>query len=261
MVKRSEIFMLIKNFFIKHILVVSVVLTILVVLVVNSFKVPNPNVILLTAVVYLTFLGGSRCGFLSGFIVMVYSIYFFSILYHFGSFTIDNLKRIIVIMIFVPMIKIKQQLKMKGTKNMKIRKMTIDDYQAVYQLWNDTAGIGMRSADDSKDGIMKYLDRNPETCFVAESENKIIGAILSGHDGRRGYIYHTAVINTVRKQGIGTKLVNIAIAALKKQGINKVALVAFETNESGNCFWESQGFEERTDLVYRNKSISNNSNL
>lgn len=141
---------------------------------------------------------------------------------------------------------------------MKIRKMTIDDYKAVYELWNNTPGMGMRNVDDSKEGIEKYLKRNPETCFVAEVENKIVGVILSGHDGRRGYIYHTAVINTARKQGVGANLVNTAIEALKEQGINKVALVAFETNKLGNSFWESQGFKERNDLVYRNKSLNDN---
>lgn len=81
---------------------------------------------------------------------------------------------------------------------------------------------------------------------------------MSGHDGRRGYIHHTSVNDTVRKQGIGTALVNTAIEALKEQGINKVALVAFRTNKLGNSFWESQGFVERTDLVYRNKSLNDN---
>ena len=141
---------------------------------------------------------------------------------------------------------------------MQIKKMTINDYDGVYQLWISTPGMGMRSIDDSKEGIEKYLNRNPETCFVAESENKIIGVILSGHDGRRGYIHHTAVNDTVRKQGIGTTLVNAAIEALKKQGINKVALVAFSTNKLGNSFWESQGFKDRNDLVYRNKSLNYN---
>ncbi|MFT8341498.1 MULTISPECIES: GNAT family N-acetyltransferase [Clostridium] len=79
---------------------------------------------------------------------------------------------------------------------------------------------------------------------------------MSGHYERRGSIYHTAVSNTVRKQVISTKLVNTAIQALKEQGINEVALVAFETNELGNSFWESQEFEERDDLVYRNKSLN-----
>lgn len=141
---------------------------------------------------------------------------------------------------------------------MQIRKMTINDYEKVYQLWTNTPGMGMRSVDDSKEGIAKYLNRNPETCFVAESENEIIGIILSGHDGRRGFIHHTAVNEAVRKQGIGTALLNAALEALKRQGINKVALVAFCTNKLGNSFWESQGFIERTDLVYRNKSLNDN---
>lgn len=139
---------------------------------------------------------------------------------------------------------------------MHIRKMTIDDYENVYKLWTNTAGMGMRSIDDSKEGIAKYLSRNPDTCFVAETENGLVGVILSGHDGRRGFIHHTAVNETLRGQGIGTTLVNAAIEALKAQGINKVALVAFRTNKSGNSFWESQGFTERTDLVYRNKSLN-----
>jgi ribosomal protein S18 acetylase RimI-like enzyme len=141
---------------------------------------------------------------------------------------------------------------------MQIRKMTIDDYERVYHLWTNTPGMGMRSVDDSKEGIAKYLSRNPETCFVAESENEITGVILSGHDGRRGYIHHTAVNEAVRKQGIGTALLNAALEALKRQGVNKVALVAFRTNKLGNSFWESQGFIERTDLVYRNKSLNDN---
>jgi ribosomal protein S18 acetylase RimI-like enzyme len=141
---------------------------------------------------------------------------------------------------------------------MDIRKMTINDYEGLYELWLNTPGMGMRSMDDSKQGIEKYINRNPETCFVAETQNKIVGAILSGHDGRRGYIYHTAVDSSVRHQGIGTKLVNSAIKALKEQGINKAALVAFQTNELGNSFWQAQGFECRTDLVYRNKNLNDN---
>lgn len=141
---------------------------------------------------------------------------------------------------------------------MQIRKMTIDDYEGVYQLWISTPGMGIRSVDDSKEGIEKYLNRNPETCFIAEFENKIIGVILSGHDGRRGYIHHTAVNTTYRMQGTGRALVNAATESLKDQGINKVALVAFGTNNIGNSFWESQGFEDRNDLVYRNKSLNDN---
>ena len=109
--------------------------------------------------------------------------------------------------------------------------------------------------DDSREGIERFLKRNPETCFVAEKDEKIIGVIIAGNDGRRGYIYHTAVNPDYRKQGIGKKLVDNAMRALEKEGINKVALVVFEKNKIGNDFWENIGFTVRDDLVYRNKNI------
>ncbi|MDD4113596.1 MAG: GNAT family N-acetyltransferase [Herbinix sp.] len=137
-----------------------------------------------------------------------------------------------------------------------IRKMTIADYTCVYDLWLNTPGMGLNDLDDSRQGIDKYLRRNPETCFVAEKDNIIIGVILCGNDGRRGYIHHTAVSVVERKNGVGTALVDAAVNALKNEGINKVALVVFSKNELGNSFWEKRGFTVREDLVYRNKSIS-----
>ena len=104
-------------------------------------------------------------------------------------------------------------------------------------------------------GIKQYLKRNPETSFVAEDGATIIGVIICGHDGRRGYIYHTAVHSDYRNQGIAKSLVQHAVLALEAEGINKVALVVFGKNETGNVFWEKLGFPERADLVYRNKSI------
>ena len=136
--------------------------------------------------------------------------------------------------------------------------MTIEDYEQVHDLWMKIHGFGIRSVDDSKEGVERFLKRNPTTSVVAVEDDKIVGAILCGHDGRRGYIYHVAVNDFVRKQGIGTRLVNAAIEVLKEQGINKTVLVAFNKNKLGNSFWESQGFEERTDLVYRNKSLNDN---
>ena len=136
-----------------------------------------------------------------------------------------------------------------------IRVMTIDDYDEVYQLWINTPGMGLNSRDDSKEGIEKYIKRNPTTCFVAETESKIVGVIMAGHDGRRGYIYHTAVSSDYRNQGIGKRLVNSALSALDQEGINKAALVVFERNEIGNEFWSYIGFTERDDLIYRNKNI------
>ena len=139
---------------------------------------------------------------------------------------------------------------------MLIRKMTINDYDGVYRLWLDTPGMGLNTTDDSREGIEKYLHRNPNTCFVAEKNNEIIGVIMSGHDGRRGYIHHTAVKISQRAQGVGSSLLDHAMTALNDEGINKVALVVFERNETGNAFWENRGFTIRSDLVYRNKNIN-----
>lgn len=136
-----------------------------------------------------------------------------------------------------------------------IRTMNIKDYKNVYDLWIHTVGMGLNTTDDSREGIAKYLLRNPNTCFVADDNGKLIGVIMSGHDGRRGFIYHTAVKEEYRGQGIGKKLVNSALEALEREGIHKVALVAFEKNVLGNIFWEKVGFTIRDDLVYRNKSI------
>jgi ribosomal protein S18 acetylase RimI-like enzyme len=142
-----------------------------------------------------------------------------------------------------------------GTCCYEIRKMKIQDYEQVYQLWINTPGMGLNELDDSKEGIDKYLKRNPDTCFIALQDNQVIGVILSGHDGRRGFIHHTAVLESYRKQGVGTALVQAAMKALEEQHINKVALVAFSKNTTGNAFWEKQGFTERNDLTYRNRNI------
>lgn len=136
-----------------------------------------------------------------------------------------------------------------------IRVMTMDDYEGVYDLWIQTEGMGLNNMDDSSEGIEKFLARNPDTCFVAEEQGQIIGAIMSGHDGRRGFIYHTTVMKKFRGRGIGKGLVDAAMDALEKAGIHKVALVAFERNQSGNLFWEHMGFCVRNDLTYRNKNI------
>lgn len=138
---------------------------------------------------------------------------------------------------------------------MNIRKMKCEDYTNVYNLWMACAGMGLNNLDDSQEGITKFLQRNPDTCFVATETDIIVGVILVGSDGRRGYIYHTAVHPNYRKQGIAKKLVKKSLEALEEIGINKVALVVFKHNENGNEFWEKLGFTERKDLVYRNKAI------
>jgi len=135
------------------------------------------------------------------------------------------------------------------------RLMTMADYKQAYDLWI-LCGNGLNNKDDSPEGIEKYLKRNPSTSFVATCDGKVVGVILCGHDGRRGIIQHACVSPDHRRLGIGQKLVELALEALKAEGINKVLLVAFKKNEGGNAFWESQGFTLREDLNYRNKALS-----
>ncbi len=139
---------------------------------------------------------------------------------------------------------------------MEIRKLISNDYEEIYELWMSTPGMGLNDIDDSKQGIDKYLKRNPNTCFVAVISGKIVGVILSGHDGRRGYIYHLAVSIINRNKGIGSALIDSALQALKDEGIHKVALVVFKNNDIGNTFWEHHGFSAREDLNYRNKALT-----
>ena len=139
---------------------------------------------------------------------------------------------------------------------MEIRKMLIDDYEPVYELWRSCAGMGLNNLDDSREGIIRFLQRNPDTCLVTESEGQIAGVILAGHDGRRGYIYHTAVRAQFRRQGIARRLVETALETFRQIGINKTALVVFSRNEDGNTFWEKMGFTVRSDLTYRNRTLN-----
>ena len=139
--------------------------------------------------------------------------------------------------------------------DIKYRLMTIEDYEQAYALWI-LCGNGLNDKDDSREGIEKYLKRNPTTSFVAVCDEKIVGVLLCGHDGRRGIIQHACVSPDFRRFGIGKKLVELGLDALKDEEITKVLLVAFKKNEGGNAFWESQGFTLREDLNYRNKALT-----
>ena len=137
-----------------------------------------------------------------------------------------------------------------------IRTMRIEDYDNIYALWMSCKNMGFNNLDDSREGVGRFLRRNPATSFVAEEDGRIVGVILAGHDGRRGYIYHMSVAEDRRHRGIGRELVSRSLSALKAEGINKVALLVFHRNEVGNAFWESQGYTLRTNLNYRNKSLN-----
>jgi len=140
----------------------------------------------------------------------------------------------------------------------KIRLLTIEDYDAVFHLWNsaEQSRRALNPIDDSREGIGRYLNRNPNTCFAAVAEEKIIGVILSGHDGRRGIIHHLCVHPGFRRMGIASQLVASAESALQKEGIQKVFGLVFKDNDAANSFWECQGYMLRTNLNYRNKSLN-----
>lgn len=131
-----------------------------------------------------------------------------------------------------------------------IRTMTIEDYQGVHDLWMTIKGFGIRSVDDSEEGIAAFLKRNPTTSVVAVEDGKIVGSILCGHDGRRGCFYHVCVADQYRRRGIGKAMAVYAMNALKREHINKVSLIAFAKNDIGNAFWNSIGWTKREDLNY-----------
>ena len=139
-----------------------------------------------------------------------------------------------------------------------IRLVTIEDYDALYELWSSTeqSRRALNPVDDSRAGIDRYLKRNPNTCFAAVQDGKIIGVILTGHDGRRGIIHHMCVHPAYRRMGIAGHLVSLAEDALKKEGIQKVFGLVFKDNGPANAFWEQQGYSLRTNLNYRNKSLN-----
>ena len=133
---------------------------------------------------------------------------------------------------------------------MNIRVMEAKDYDGEKNLWMTIKGFGIRSLDDSREGVERFLKRNPTTSVVAEEDGKIVGAILCGHDGRRGCLYHVCVEKDYRMKGIGKSMVVFCMEALKKEQINKVSLIAFTQNDIGNAFWKQIGWTKREDLNY-----------
>ena len=139
---------------------------------------------------------------------------------------------------------------MAGTMSINIRVMAPEDNDKVYQLWLSITGFGIRSVDDSREGVARFLKRNPTTSVVAEQNGRIVGSIMCGHDGRTGCFYHVCVARDYRKHGVGYRMVRFAVRALIEEGVSKVTLIAFKENQVGNVFWKSLGWTQREDVNY-----------
>ena len=128
--------------------------------------------------------------------------------------------------------------------------MRPEDYDDVRALWMTISGFGIRVIDDSREDIERFILRNPTTSVVAKDGNRIVGSILCGSDGRQGALYHVCVAKEYRRRGIGTQMVGFCMHQLRYMGVNKVALIAFTTNEAGNAFWNQIGWTKKTNVNY-----------
>ena len=142
--------------------------------------------------------------------------------------------------------------------NITYKTLTAADYDELFSLWNQVEQTkrALNPVDDTLEGITRYIKRNPTTCFAAINDRKIVGAILTGHDGRRAIIHHLCVHPNFQRLGIARTLVEMAEAALKNEGIQKIFGLVFKDNETANSFWERMGYSLRTNLNYRNKSLN-----
>lgn len=137
---------------------------------------------------------------------------------------------------------------------MEILPFSMGDYEEAYALWSDLPGIGLSGA-DTRDAIRVYLQRNPGTSFVAREDGVLVGAVLSGHDGRRGYIHHLAVAAKHQGRGLGTLLTDRCLAALETCGIAKCHVFVFRKNAAAAGFWESARWERRDDIVVFSRAL------
>ena len=142
---------------------------------------------------------------------------------------------------------------------MEVTPFTIELYEGVLALWQQTEGVGLHDDCDSREGIHAYLERNPRMSFVATADGNVVGAVLGGHDGRRGYIHHLAVHPDCRRQGIGRKLVQSCVGVFGEAGIRKSHIFIFNDNSEGIAFWKSVGWTPRTDVSIISRNIAQSS--
>jgi ribosomal protein S18 acetylase RimI-like enzyme len=134
------------------------------------------------------------------------------------------------------------------------REFRVTDHERVLALWKASEGIVLRDA-DKRPAIARYLRRNPKTSFVWEADGVLVGAVLAGHDGRRGFLHHLAVAPEHRRRGVGRALVEHALAALAKQSIEKCHIMVLPANAAARKFWKNLGWVERTDVVLLSRTV------
>lgn len=128
------------------------------------------------------------------------------------------------------------------------RELRPSDYGAVVGLWSASEGVEVAEGDD-QNGIARYLERNPGLSRVATSGDRVVGAVLCGHDGRRGVLYHLVVAPDCRGQGIGARLVQECLAALRSAGVPRALILVAHDNRDGREFWTGRGFEDISGAV------------
>lgn len=128
------------------------------------------------------------------------------------------------------------------------RRLRLADFAEILALWKRTEGLGL-NASDRREAIGRYLRRNPGLSLVATVRGRIIGTLLCGHDGRRGYLHHLAVARRWRRRGVGRKLVTACLTKLRAEGIPKCNLFLFSSNRAGQAFWRHLGWNVRPDLL------------
>ncbi|HEY3329479.1 MAG TPA: GNAT family N-acetyltransferase [Capsulimonadaceae bacterium] len=131
-----------------------------------------------------------------------------------------------------------------------IQPMSIDDYDDVMALWLGTPELTVRTAFDTRERIDAYIARNPGLSQVAWDDSRLVGAVLCGHDGRRGSLYHMCVAVDCRGRGVGRLLVERCVAGLKEQGIDSAFLFVHDQNPSAADFWQKLGCEPATEIGY-----------
>ncbi len=135
-----------------------------------------------------------------------------------------------------------------------LRRLVIEDYDAVFALWQRSEGMGLGES-DTREGISLFLKRNSGLSWLAEAQGHIVGAVLSGHDGRRGYLHHLAVDQAFQKRGIGRALIDKCLTSLLAEGISRCSIFVYANNHAGRKFWANSGWNHRDDVVLIQKIL------